>query len=138
MKLRKTKEDNLDIGAYKEGYLCNHEEFDRETTCYRFSTQPQHAANWFHTKGECATQTHMWKPGYQSLHLRTTSFLVSELVIVCSSCSFSSKVLVHLADPQNFRSDTRNDVALSCQRITSTLEQSDDRSNKRGGSSNRL
>ncbi|WZZ56239.1 hypothetical protein YC2023_056346 [Brassica napus] len=87
---------------------------------------------------ECATQTHMWKPGYQSLHLRTTSFLVSELVIVCSSCSFSSKVLVHLADSQNFRSDTRNDVALSCQRITSTLEQSDDRSNKRGGSSNQL
>ena len=94
MKLRKTKEENLDIGAYKEGYLCNHEEFDRETTCYRFSTQPQHAENWFHTKRsnslgdmlftsqtiytaselvlfkesnyllkECATQTHVWKPG---------------------------------------------------------------------------
>ncbi|WZZ27671.1 hypothetical protein YC2023_011072 [Brassica napus] len=50
MQLRKTKEANQDIGAFKEGYLCNHEEFDRETSCYRFSTQPEHAANWFHTK----------------------------------------------------------------------------------------
>ncbi|KAF2574966.1 hypothetical protein F2Q70_00006458 [Brassica cretica] len=38
------------IGAFKEGYLCNHEEFDRETTCYRLSTKPELAANWFHTK----------------------------------------------------------------------------------------
>ncbi|WZZ31372.1 hypothetical protein YC2023_014773 [Brassica napus] len=91
-----------DIGALKEGYLCNHEEFNRETSCYRFSTQPEHAANWFHTKRsnglgdmqvtsqtiytaselvlikesnsllkECATQTHVWKPGDHSLHLRT-------------------------------------------------------------------
>ncbi|KAF2551738.1 hypothetical protein F2Q68_00033693 [Brassica cretica] len=100
MKLRKTKEANQDIGAFKEGYLCNYEKFDRETICYRFSTQPEHAANWFHTKRsnalgdisftsqvtytaselvlfkeinyllkECATQTHVWKPGDQSLHL---------------------------------------------------------------------
>ncbi|WZY78345.1 hypothetical protein YC2023_024729 [Brassica napus] len=41
---------NSNIGALKEGYLCNHEEFNRETSCYRFSTQPEHAANWFHTK----------------------------------------------------------------------------------------
>ena len=39
-----------DIGAFKEGYICNHEDFERETTCYRFSTQPEHAANWSHTK----------------------------------------------------------------------------------------
>ncbi|WZY99749.1 hypothetical protein YC2023_072078 [Brassica napus] len=39
-----------DIGALKEGYLCNHKEFNRETSFYRFSTQPEHAANWFHTK----------------------------------------------------------------------------------------
>ncbi|XP_013607639.1 PREDICTED: uncharacterized protein LOC106314284 [Brassica oleracea var. oleracea] len=39
-----------DIGASKEGYLCDHEDFGRETTSYRFSTQPEHAANWFHTK----------------------------------------------------------------------------------------
>ncbi|KAG5384256.1 hypothetical protein IGI04_035726 [Brassica rapa subsp. trilocularis] len=38
------------IGSLKEGYPCNHEEFNRETSCYRFSTQPEHAANWFHTK----------------------------------------------------------------------------------------
>ena len=38
-----------DIGASKEGYLCDHEDFGRETTSYRFSTQPEHAANWFHT-----------------------------------------------------------------------------------------
>ncbi|WZZ03340.1 hypothetical protein YC2023_089261 [Brassica napus] len=90
-----------DIGALKEGYLCNHKEFNRETSFYRFSTQPEHAANWFHTKKsnglgdmpvtsqtiyttselvlikesnsllkECATQTHVWKPGDYSLHLR--------------------------------------------------------------------
>ncbi|WZY70646.1 hypothetical protein YC2023_002886 [Brassica napus] len=41
---------NSNIGVFKEGYLCNHEEFNRETSCYRFSTQPEHAANWFHTK----------------------------------------------------------------------------------------
>ncbi|KAG5384667.1 hypothetical protein IGI04_036137 [Brassica rapa subsp. trilocularis] len=77
------------------------EEFNRETSFYRFSTQPEHAANWFHTKKsnglgdmpvtsqtiyttselvlikesnsllkECATQTHVWKPGDYSLHLR--------------------------------------------------------------------
>ncbi|KAF3565442.1 hypothetical protein DY000_02019443 [Brassica cretica] len=39
-----------DVGAFKEGYLCKHEEFYRETTCYRLSTQPEHTANWFHTK----------------------------------------------------------------------------------------
>ena len=39
-----------DIGAFKEGYLCNHMDFERDTTCYRLSTQPEHAANWSHTK----------------------------------------------------------------------------------------
>ncbi|KAF3612118.1 hypothetical protein DY000_02048272 [Brassica cretica] len=89
------------MGASKEGYLCDHEDFGRETTSYRFSTQPENAANWFHTKRssglgdtpftsqatytaselvlfkesnsllkECATQTHVWKPGDHSLHLR--------------------------------------------------------------------
>ncbi|KAF2558178.1 hypothetical protein F2Q68_00015681 [Brassica cretica] len=38
------------MGASKEGYLCDHEDFGRETTSYRFSTQPENAANWFHTK----------------------------------------------------------------------------------------
>ncbi|KAF3501559.1 hypothetical protein F2Q69_00045191 [Brassica cretica] len=38
------------IGAFKEGYLCNHEEFDHETTCYRLLTQPEPASIWFHTK----------------------------------------------------------------------------------------
>ena len=38
MKLRKAKEANQDIGAIKMLYLCNHKEFDHETTCYRFST----------------------------------------------------------------------------------------------------
>ncbi|WZZ03183.1 hypothetical protein YC2023_089104 [Brassica napus] len=56
MQLRKTKEANQDIGAFKEGNLCNHEKFDRETTCYTFSTQPEHAANWFHTKRSNAFQ----------------------------------------------------------------------------------
>ncbi|WZZ33547.1 hypothetical protein YC2023_016948 [Brassica napus] len=42
--------DSSDIGASKEGYLCDHEDFCRETTSYRFSTQPEHAANWFYTK----------------------------------------------------------------------------------------
>ncbi|KAF2546910.1 hypothetical protein F2Q70_00021906 [Brassica cretica] len=89
------------MGASKEGYLCDHEDFGRETTSYRFSTQTENAANWFHTKRssglgdtpftsqatytaselvlfkesnsllkECATQTHVWKPGDHSLHLR--------------------------------------------------------------------
>ncbi|KAF2574969.1 hypothetical protein F2Q70_00006457 [Brassica cretica] len=47
------KEGSRNIGAFKEGYLCNHEEFDGETTCYRLSTQPEHAVNWFHTKKKC-------------------------------------------------------------------------------------
>ncbi|KAF3529800.1 hypothetical protein DY000_02041588 [Brassica cretica] len=40
-----------DIGASKEGYLCDHENFGRETTSYRFSTQPEHAATGFTPKG---------------------------------------------------------------------------------------
>ncbi|KAL0823388.1 hypothetical protein Bca101_047065 [Brassica carinata] len=125
MKMRKTKEANQDIGAFKEGYLCNSEEFDRETTCYRFLTQPEHAANWFHTKRsnslgdipftsqatytaselvlfkesnsllkECATQTHVWKPGDQSLHLRPLGEFIP-----CSKPHWISQILHHLNLP---------------------------------------
>ncbi|KAF3608291.1 hypothetical protein DY000_02050221 [Brassica cretica] len=34
------------IGSLKEGYLCNHEEFNRETGCYRFSAQEGVQENW--------------------------------------------------------------------------------------------
>ena len=39
-----------DIRSVQREYLSNHEEFIRETNFSRFSTQPEHAANWFHTK----------------------------------------------------------------------------------------
>ena len=93
---------NSDIGAFKEGYLCDHEEFNCETSCYRFSTQPEHAANWFHTKrsnglwdmsfisqaiytssklilfkeSNSATQTHVQKPRDHSLHRRPLGYLL--------------------------------------------------------------
>ncbi|CAF1788590.1 unnamed protein product [Brassica napus] len=110
-----------DIGAFNEGYLCNHEEFDHETTCYRLSTQPEHAANWFHTKRsnglgfipftsqttytasevvlfkesnfllkKCATQTHVWKPGDHSLHLRPLVELIP-----CTKPHWISQILHH-------------------------------------------
>uniref|UniRef100_A0A0D3EGS5 BURP domain-containing protein n=1 Tax=Brassica oleracea var. oleracea TaxID=109376 RepID=A0A0D3EGS5_BRAOL len=109
------------IGAFKEGYLCKHEEFDRETTCYRLSTHPEHAANWFHTKRsndlgfipftsqatytaselvlfkesnsllkKCATQTHVWKPGDHSLHLRPLVELIP-----CTKPHWISQILHH-------------------------------------------
>ncbi|KAF2600787.1 hypothetical protein F2Q68_00010460 [Brassica cretica] len=114
-----------DIGASEEGYLCDHEDFCPETTSYRFSTQPEHAENWFHTKRssglgdtpftiqatytaselvlfkesnsllkECATQTHVWKPGYHSLHLGP----VGEL-IPCTKPHWFSQILHHLNLP---------------------------------------
>ncbi|CAF1712079.1 unnamed protein product [Brassica napus] len=148
MKLRKTKEANQaswsanqDIGAFKEGYLCNYEEFDRETTCYRFSTQPEHAANWFHTKRsnalgdisftsqatytaselvlfkennsllkECATQTHVWKPGDKSLHLRPLGEFIP--------CTKPSQILHHLnlpfLEPIFFKSQRLVFYTLGC------------------------
>ncbi|WZZ33548.1 hypothetical protein YC2023_016949 [Brassica napus] len=113
-----------DIGASKEGYLCDHEDFGHKNTSYRFSTQPEHAAK-FHTKrssglgdtpftsqttytaselvlfkesnsllNECATQTHEWKPGDHSLHLRP----VGEL-IPCIKPHWISQILYHLNLP---------------------------------------
>ena len=142
--MRKTKEANQDIGASKEGYLCNHEEFDRETICYRFSTQPEHAANWFHTKRsnalgdtpftsqstytaselvlfkesnsllkECATQTHVWKPGDQSLHLRPLGEFIP-----CTKPHWISQILHHLnlpfLEPVCFKSQRLVFYTLGC------------------------
>ncbi|XP_033138019.1 uncharacterized protein LOC117128977 [Brassica rapa] len=139
-----TKEANQDIGAFKEGYLCNHEEFDRETTCYRFSTQPEHAANWFHTKRsnglgnipftsqaaytaselvlfkesnsllkECATQTHVWKPGDQPLHLRPLGEFIP-----CTKPHWISQILHHLnlpfLEPICFKSQRLVFYTLGC------------------------
>ena len=144
MKMRKTKEANQDIGASKEGYLCNHEEFDRETICYRFSTQPEHAANWFHTKRsnalgdtpftsqstytaselvlfkesnsllkECATQTHVWKPGDHSLHLRPLGEFIP-----CTKPHWISQILHHLnlpfLEPISFKSQRLVFYTLGC------------------------
>ncbi|KAF2558180.1 hypothetical protein F2Q68_00015683 [Brassica cretica] len=95
-----------DIGASKEGYLYDHEEFGRETTSYRFSTQPEHAVNWFHTKRSSGlgdtlfTSQATYTASERSSGLGDTPFIDLIKAGSYSVSSNSMTVLTHLSSVQ--------------------------------------